>query len=361
MTTSSNQSQPCPDCESGSFALDRRHFLKTTGAAVAGASLLPAVARASETEKPAPETHAKKLFDSLSDEQRRVVAFDWDHEVKGGTTGPGQGGAGLLRTFVSNNWQITRPTIHSDFYTKDQQELIRAIFEGVYNPEWIPKIEKQLQDDAGGYGRSQAIALFGKPGEKFEFVMTGRHLTIRCDGNSAEHVAFGGPIFYGHQATRVEGLQEKDGHPGNVFWPQGLAANKVFEMLDGAQRKAALLARRPEESAVEFRGQDGDFPGIRVKDLAADQKEELQKVLKLLLEPYRHADQSEALECLKKQGGLDACSLAFYSAGDMGDDGVWDNWRLEGPSFVWYFRGEPHVHVWVNIADDPSVKLNAIG
>ena len=33
--------------------------------------------------------------------------------------------------------------------------------------------------------------------------------------------------------------------------------------------------------------------------------------------------------------------------------------RLEGPSFVWYFRGRPHVHVWVNVADSASVKLNS--
>ena len=54
-------------------------------------------------------------------------------------------------------------------------------------------------------------------------------------------------------------------------------------------------------------------------------------------------------------------SLAFYKEGDIGDDGEWDNWRLEGPSFVWYFRGKPHVHVWVNVADDPTMKTNAKG
>ena len=80
-----------------------------------------------------------------------------------------------------------------------------------------------------------------------------------------------------------------------------------------------------------------------------------------LVEPYRKEDQDEALACLKKQGGLDKCRLAFYKDGDLGDDGEWDNWRLEGPSFVWYFRGTPHVHVWVNVADDPSVPLNAKG
>jgi hypothetical protein len=51
-------------------------------------------------------------------------------------------------------------------------------------------------------------------------------------------------------------------------------------------------------------------------------------------------------------------NLAFYKDGNLGDD-EWDNWRLEGPAFVWYFRGFPHVHIWINVADDSSVPLNA--
>ena len=79
----------------------------------------------------------------------------------------------------------------------------------------------------------------------------------------------------------------------------------------------------------------------------------------MLVEPFRVEDREEALECLKRRGGLDNCRLTFYKDGDIGNDGVWDNWRLEGPAFVWYFRGEPHVHVWVNVADDPSVATNS--
>jgi len=74
---------------------------------------------------------------------------------------------------------------------------------------------------------------------------------------------------------------------------------------------------------------------------------------------YRQAEGDEVLACLKAQGSLDKCSLAFYLEDDLGDDKIWDNWRLEGPSFVWFFRGTPHVHVWVNVADNASVKLNA--
>ncbi len=95
--------------------------------------------------------------------------------------------------------------------------------------------------------------------------------------------------------------------------------------------------------------------------MSKDQQAEMQRVLALLIEPFRVEDRDEAMACLKKQGGLEACRLSFYSDEDIGDDGVWDNWRLEGPSFVWYFRGSPHVHVWVHVADDPGVEINARG
>jgi hypothetical protein len=169
-------------------------------------------------------------------------------------------------------------------------------------------------------------------------------------------VAFGGPIFYGHAAS---GFNEKPDHPGNVFWPQAMAANDVFKMLDGKQQKEALLDKAPEESHVALQGSAGRLPGIPVKEMSRDQKEHLQRVLQKLIEPYRQSDRDEVLSCLMKQGGLDKVSLAFYKQEDLGNDRIWDIWRLEGPAFVWHFRGAPHVHVWVNVADDPSVKLNA--
>jgi hypothetical protein len=344
------RNESCPVCDSDDFELDRRHFIRVAGATAAAAAL-PAIARGAEV-KGAPETLVKTLYDSLAENQKKEVAFAWDHQDEK---------LGLLRTRVSNNWQITKPEIRSDYYTKDQQEILRAIYEGLFQPEWVKQIDKQLQDDTENrpWGSAQSIALFGKPGEKFELVMTGRHLTVRVDGNSIDSMAFGGPVFHGHQATRTSGLNEKEGHPGNIWWPQAVEANKVFEMLDGKQRAKALVDQLPAEQSVAFRGKDGKFPGVSVSDLSSDQKAQLQKTVKMVFEPYRHTDQDEVRECLQKQGGLDACSLAFYAQGDIGDDEVWDNWRLEGPSFVFYFRGSPHVHMWINIGADPAIKLNA--
>jgi Protein of unknown function (DUF3500) len=345
----------CPDCENDSIPVDRREFL-TTVSAVAAASALPlwAVpkATAAPTPKSAAETAVKALFETMTPEQKSKVCFAWGHQ---------DAKRGLLRTHVSNNWQITEPHIRSPFYTAKQQDIIHDIFKGLINPEWYATFIRQLKEDTAGkpWGAEQSIAIFGEPGtDKFEFVMTGRHMTLRADGNTREHVAFGGPIFYGHQGKSFN--EEKD-HPGNVFWPQALAANGVFKMLDGKQRDQALVAKSPKEAAVEFRGSRGGYPGLPVAAMAPDQKAELKKVLQKLIEPFRIEDREEAIECLGKQGGLDACSLAFYQDEDIGEDGVWDNWRIEGPAFVWYFRGSPHVHVWVNVADDPSVPTNARG
>jgi hypothetical protein len=340
----------CPDCHFEGTAVTRRRFLQTSGALALGASSWPVWAQAKDTPATAsqPESVVKLLYESLSEDQKKQICYPWDY------VDPKRG---LLRTHVSNNWHINDVVINSDFYTSDQRAMIRHIFEGIIQPEWHAKIDQQLEDDAGGYGEQQNIAIFGEPGKgKFEFVMTGRHMTLRCDGNSAEHVAFGGPIFYGHAAA---GFNEPADHPGNVFWPQALAANKVFEMLDGKQREQALVKNLPPESANAFR--PTGYPGIPVTELSADQKEELQKVLAKLLEPYRQADRDEAVSCLKDQGGLEHCALAFYQQGDLGKDQVWDCWRLEGPAFVWYFRGAPHVHVWVNVANDPSVPFNGAG
>jgi len=334
---------------SDSKSINRRLFLESTATAAAaiaaGSACLPAAA-AAEASSTTAESLVGQLYGTLSDAQKKSVAFDWNHQDPK---------RGLLRTFVANNWNITSHEINDDFYSDEQRDLIKQVFESIIHPDWHERYYKQLEDDAGGFGNEQSIAIFGKPGDgKFEMVMTGRHMTLRCDGNSTDHVAFGGPIFYGHAPE----FNENPNHTDNVFWHQALAANKLYQTFDGRQQKQALLAKTPREQAVGFKGPKAGKTGLPVSDMSADQKEQLQKVLGTLTEMYRKSDQDEAMQCLARQGGLDACTLSFFSDHDIGKDGVWDNWRLEGPSFVWHYRGAPHVHVWVNVADSPDVETN---
>ena len=123
----------CPDCEAeNDVGLNRRDFLKTVGVTAAATTAgLPLWAtpkvNAAPTPNSAAETAVKVLYDKLSDEQKKVICFDWDYKDPA---------RGLLRTHVSNNWQITKPHIRSNFYTQEQQTIIHDIFRGITNPEW---------------------------------------------------------------------------------------------------------------------------------------------------------------------------------------------------------------------------------
>ncbi len=247
-----SQNRPCRDCESAP-ELSRRQFFRTSAAAALAAGALPLAAEAAPTPKSTSETLVKTLYDSLKEEQKKKMCFAWDYLEKEpqGKNPP----RGLLRTHVSNNWQITpfKITTADSIYTKDQQKMIQDIFKGLTNPEWHDRFMKQLKDDSKkAWGMEQSIAIFGTPGtEKFELVLTGRHQTLRADGHSQNHVAFGGPIFYGHAA---EDFNEKADHPGNVFWPQAKAANGVYKMLDSKQQKQALLEKSPANRLSASRG-----------------------------------------------------------------------------------------------------------
>ena len=83
--------------------------------------------------------------------------------------------------------------------------------------------------------------------------------------------------------------------------------------------------------------------------MTRDQRDLVQKVLGDILLPFREADRVEALRDIEARGGFDELTMAFYKSLDIGNDGVWDVWQLESPTMVWYFRGAPHVHVWVNV------------
>jgi hypothetical protein len=323
----------CPDCDGGEGdGVSRREFVrKVTGVALAGGLLpLAGTARraiAAPSPSSAPETAVKRFYDTLKDDQRKAICFPFDDP---------------LRTKINANWAITKPTISE--YTKEQQAIIDEIFRGVVSPEGYDRFQKQMDDDSGGFDQYH-VAVFGTPGSgQFEWEMTGRHLTIRADGDSVANAAFGGPIIYGHG----EG-DSKKGLPGNVFYYQTKKANEVFAALDGKQREMALLPKAPAENKVAIQGSSGAFPGIAAGELSRDQKELVESVMKVILAPYREDDVNEAISLLKDGGGLEALHLAFYKSDDIGDDQVWDIWRLEGPTFVWHFRGAPHVHTYVNI------------
>jgi hypothetical protein len=245
-----------------------------------------------------------------------------------------------LRRRINANWHVTKPTLDDDFYSKEQRAVVDQILRSVTTEDGYERIMRQTADDSGGIG-DYSLAVFGTPGAgKFEWEITGRHLTLRADGDSVDKAAFGGPVIYGH------GVEvPKD----NLFHYQTTKANEVFHALDSKQAAKALLTAAPKEAEVAIQGERGAFPGIAIGELSSDQKQLVESTLKVLLAPYRTEDVDEVFEILKASGGIEKLHMAFYQEGDLSEDKVWDIWRVEGPAFVWHFRGAPHVHAYINI------------
>lgn len=329
----------CPDCdrESSNEILDalggvvnRRGFLRTAGGTAAALGVAPLLTgissvKAAPTAKSSAETAVKALYDTFSDQQAAMVCLPFDHK---------------LRTRINANWKISPITIGSDFYSSDQKDLIDQIVKGITSEDGYDRLQRQMKADAGGIER-YSMVIFGEPGtDRFEWELTGRHLTLRADGNSVPGAAFGGPIVYGHSP---------EDPARNLFYYQTKQVNEVFKALDPKQASQALLETSPSEDEVALQGNKGKFPGISVADLSSDQKELVADTLKVLLGIYRDEDVKEVMSILKEGGGLDSLHMSYYADGDLKGDKIWDVWRIEGPSFVWHFRGDPHVHAYINI------------
>jgi hypothetical protein len=342
----------CPDCGEAVAAtnqsrrllhkIPRREFLQKVGKAAVAVAATPLLDFASpifarKTGETA-ETMVKHLRDSLTETQKKAVLLPWNDP---------------RRLHVENNWRVV-PQQLGELYSREQQAIIQEILKAVTSEEGHEKILRAMQDDMGGLGNYSAC-LFSDGGEKLAFMLTGRHQTLRADGGTEKNAVFGGPIFYGHAVT----FYERPDHPGNVWWHQARLASKVFHALDGKQQKLALVLRdspADNPTTIRLQGKSGKFAGIPVSELSRDQKALVEEVIRSLLAPYRQSDVERAMAAVSANGGVDKLHLSFYQDGDLPDkDGIWDRWKLEGPSFVWYFRGSPHVHTWINIANGANI------
>jgi hypothetical protein len=313
--------------------LHRRDFIRVAGSTAAGLALAGAVAvprlRAREDKAPSPaEDLVKELFKTLTADQTKNVVHPWDSDMR------------------SKFYNAPMAKKIGDAYTKPQQELIERILKAISSgDDGMRCISRAGTWDTSGSLQGCGADIFGDPSNgKFAWVFTGHHLTVRCDGDSEEGPAFGGPIYYGHSPN---GYSDR-----NVFYFQTKAVQGVFEALSEKQRKVAVVTGSPGEgeSSVKFKKASDTKPGLSFGEMNKDQQELVESVMRTLLSPYRKADVDEVMQVIKTNGGMEKMHLAFYPDKDMNDKQPWHFWRLEGPGFVWNFRVLPHVHTYVNIS-----------
>ena len=137
-------------------------------------------------------------------------------------------------------------------YTKPQQELLERIVRAIASDDkgWHQITRGGTWDASKSFDQTGAD-IFGDPSSgKFAFLFTGHHLTVRCDGDSEEGAAFGGPIYYGHTPNGYS--------PSNVFAYQTQQVMKAYDALDEKQRKQATVTMgNPGEGAKSIKLQEG--------------------------------------------------------------------------------------------------------
>jgi hypothetical protein len=331
----------CPECETGT-PIARRDFIRigAAAAAVAAVGLTPLQkARAARAEKQAQaESLVFELYKGLSDDTKKKIMRPWDHKPTATDKVTGR--------LATGNAAVGGLSINKS-YDKKQIELLDKIFRAIGNGE---EGYKQLSRNGGFDGshdfEGMSAIIYGEPaeGKKFSLVFTGHHLTVRCDGNSEEATAFGGPLYYGHSPSGYATT--------NVFHRQTKAATELLSALDEDMKKVAVKPGRwvDEHNGVKVPKKDSKIPGLCFADMTKDQKALTEKLMKELVSPYRKEDGDEVMELIKATGGMEKISMAFYQEGkDNNAEHPWTYWRLEGPGFVWSFRALPHIHTFVHV------------
>lgn len=308
----------------------RRNILRL----LAGSALAPVLSPANAVSS---DSLPMQLYKSLTDPQRQRVCLPINHPK---------------RDFISNWWYICPEERLHTFFTPDQQDLVKQVFESLHAPDFREKMSWQVQKDLmGNIKNTPSVAFFGTPeNTDFEFIYTGHHVTRRCNAHSDRGLGFGNkPLFYGNFA---KAFRESKDHEGNPFWYQGIAFNAFVATLEPAQRAQLLVDAEPrtEKPSGVILTRSSNIPGLPVASLTRDQQLALLKTMRNMLACFRADDVNATMRTIEEKNVLSTLFISCYGGDlDIGGDGVWDVWQIEGPNLVWYFRGSPHIHGYFHL------------
>ncbi|MGD8375675.1 MAG: DUF3500 domain-containing protein [Acidobacteriota bacterium] len=281
---------------------------------------------------------AARLFRSLDGSLREAACVPYDHPYRQ-YHNRGVAGGGV--------------DIDGDRFSWEQRSLLTDLLHAALSGPGRERLTRQFFIRWPGV-QGLRLLICGEPGASaYQIVLSGPHLNLRIGGVSREGVAFGGPLVYGDQRG-----DSRQGLPRNVYRYQFLAAQRLFRTLEPEHRRAAILPRAPIQTRIELQGRHGTFPGVPIAALADPGKALARELVEGILSTYPARDVAYAWRCMEENGGLDALFLSYYEDGEVGGSGEYQIFRVEGPGAVFYFRGFPHVHAFVNVALDGDHPLS---
>ena len=219
------------------------------------------------------------------------------------------------RAMVQNDWAVV-PARIADL-TLAQQDLALALIRRACTLEGFDRLTRARLDDSGGW-KHDHLAVFGSPAGPIEWLVSGRHLTLR---GSAAGAITGGPLFWGHSATG----------PGTLGHDQGEAAGAFFRGLAPDQQVRALADGLPL----------GDLPSPSPAARA---------LVASLAAPFARFEVGSVRAILDGAVGLGSVRWQGFRAAGEAVDASPRIWRLVGAGWSWSFHGLPHAHSWFDAA-----------
>ncbi len=286
---------------------------------------------------------AAELFATLSPAAKRQACFPYDHP---------------LRQFHNRGLWLGGLTVSAVSLDWDARRLLTDLMHAGLSDAGRDRVPYQDSTRYFGVNMMQ-LAIFGEPTVgPYQLLLSGVHLNLRLGSVSPEGAAFGGPQVYGDQ--RGNG---RVGLPNNAYRYQLEAAQRLVAALTPAERARVRVARAPAQVNVGVQGAAGRFDGVPIADLAPAKRALAREVVAGILGTYADESAAYAWQCLERNGGIDGLHFADYDedfdGGRRAGDGPSQVFRLEGPAAVFHFRGEPHLHAFINVTMDGEQPLGA--
>ena len=282
---------------------------------------------------------AQRLFASLDAEQRAETCVPYDHPLRQyHNRGVMGGGRDILFGFSRRQRKILTDLMYAGLSEEGRKRVPEEFF-----TRWSGVHALRVAD----LRRSRDASLSGHPDRRPPQPAARRR--------SREGAAFGGPQVYGDQRGN-----ERAGTARQRV-PRSVPARPTHPAEPRSRRAQARGARRGA-------GPDRDraprtarlVSGNSVSELASEDKALACGISSSAFSRRtRPSDVAYARACLQANGGVDALFLSYYQHGEDGAITEGQVFRLEGPAAVFYFRGYPHVHAFVNVAMNADAPLSS--
>jgi len=295
---------------------------------------------------------AAKLVGTLTAEQKKKAIFDFDDEHR--TT--------WYFTPVQENKKSLRKGLRMDTMSAEQKTQMLDLLKlglsakGYAQASEIMGLEillAQLEGDTGAMMRDPTwyfVSVFGEPSNtgKWGWRIEGHHLSVNFTLDKGEVISATPMVFGVNPAEIKEGPKK-----GQRVVPEveDLAKELIASLTDDQKKVAAQAKQFPEIKEKQPDAAVGNPVGIPARDLTADQK----KLLRKLVEAYTNrlpADMA-AVE-LKKVEAADFAKVHFAYCIEEKKQGKPYTYRVQGPSFVIEF-----LNVQIDASKNPANHIHS--